>query len=134
MGDVNPTVAHVRLVQPSAIPSLKGLFLKNKLMYFLGLCKSQLFFEPRVDLFESLGLSTHESVMTVYEDGCMYVPVQNCEGPRVRLEVGMDIGLIRMIGESVDEFDDMVCEDECNVGVHWDRCGGESMDGPGVVV
>ena len=75
----------MRLVQPSTIPSLK----------------------TRVHLFESLRLSTHEAMKTVYGDRYMYVPVQNCEGASVLLEDGKDVGLIRitgMIGVSMDYF------------------------------
>ena len=56
-------------------------------------------FEPKNDVFESYGLSSHEAVISVCEDVCMYVPVQNYEGVSVHLEEGIDIGLIRVVGK-----------------------------------
>ena len=127
----NPIVAHVRLVQSSAIPSLKGQFLKVQAMSTLPESrKSQVLFEPKNDVFESYGLSSHEAVISVCEDGCMYVPVQNCEGVSVHLEEGIDIGLIRVVGKVGTELNS--CEfknsfnGECEVDVSED---GQNVSG-----
>ena len=63
--------AHVSLVQSSTIPSLKGRFLKVQPDCTLTDCKSEVLLEPQL---ESLGLRTHESVVTVLEDGYVIKP------------------------------------------------------------
>ena len=86
----DPVVAHVRLIQASTVPSLKGRFLKVKVDRTLPECseesKPPILFEPDSDTLESRGLSTQESLVTVDEDGCAWVPVQNCEGVCAHLE------------------------------------------------
>ena len=117
--------AHVSLVQSSTIPSLKGQFLKVQPDCTLTDCKSEVLLEPQLDIFESLGLRTHESVVTVLEDGYMYVPVQNCDGVSVRLEQGTDVGVVRCVSECIEvgSVDSIVadstevrCISECIVG------------------
>ena len=93
--------AHVSLVQSSTIPSLKGQFLKIQPDCTLTDCKSEVLLEPQLDIFESLGLRTHESVVTVLEDGYMHVPVQNCDGVNVRLEQGTDVSGIVGSGSGI---------------------------------
>jgi len=97
--DSNPIIAHVRLVQTSAIPSLKGQFLKVQPECTLPeSCKSQVLFEPRGNVFESYGLLSHEAVISVCGDGCMYVPVQKSDGGvSVHLEKGIEVGVIREV-------------------------------------
>ena len=114
----NPVVARVRLVQSCTVPSLKGQFLKVQADGTLpGSCKSQVLFEPQVDVLGPCGISSNEAIVSVCEDNCMYVPVRNCDGASVCLEKGMDIGVIRVVGELGPEmsfcggFDVSVCEE-----------------------
>lgn len=80
----NPGVAHVRLVEVITVPSLKGCFMKVKADYCTTGLKaaagSPLLFEPQHEVFEPLGLSTYESLVTLSDDGCMLVTVQNYQG------------------------------------------------------
>lgn len=96
--DPNPIVSHVRLVQSSTIPSLKGQFLPVQAECTLPeSSQSQVLFEPKRDIFESLGIHSHEAMISVCEDGHMYVPVHNCEGVSAHLEEGIEVGVIRSV-------------------------------------
>ena len=82
-------------------------------------------FEPQLDIFESLGLRTHESVVTVLENGCMYVPVQNCDRVSVRLEQGTDVGVVRCVSECIEVGSvDGIVADSTEV-----RCVSECIEG-----
>ena len=111
----DPVVAHVRLIQASTVPSLKGRFLKVKVDRTLPECsgesKPPILFEPDSDTLESRGLSTQESLVTVDEDGCAWVPVQNCEGVCAHLEKGMEVGTARYVKTVVES----VCDSESGV-------------------
>lgn len=110
--DANPIVAHVKLVHTCAIPSLKSQFLKVQAECTLPeSCKSQVLFEPKEKVFESHGLLSHEAVVSVSEDGCMYVPVQNCDGVSVHIEEGIDVGVIRCVGALGPELNLSVISD-----------------------
>ena len=120
--DPNPVVAHVSSVQTCSIPSLKGQFLKVQTGCTLPeACKS----EPKGDVLESYGLCSHEAMVSVCEDGSMYVPIQNYDGVSVQVEEGVNIGIIR----SVESFGPSkeVCfsdSDTCEVGI-----GEEKLEG-----
>jgi len=96
--NTNSIVVHVKLVHTSAIPSLKGQFLKvHAECTWPESCKSQVLFEPKGDVFESHGLLTPEAYVLVSEDGCMYVPVQSGYDVNVHIEEGIDVGVIRCV-------------------------------------
>lgn len=77
-GEPNCKVAHVRLVQSVTLPSLKGRFLKVQAESSPSSLKltpgCPVLFEPHSSFFEPLGLCTHESLVTVQDDGCMWYP------------------------------------------------------------
>ena len=56
-----PTTAHVRLLQSSSVPSLRGCYVRAQVDdAFHGVCETgqqSLLFEPQQDEFESVGLS-----------------------------------------------------------------------------
>ena len=98
----DPVVAHVRLIQASTVPSLPECS---------GESKPPILFEPDSDTLESRGLSTQESLVTVDDDGCTWVPVQNCEGVCAHLEKGMEVGTARYVKTVVES----VCDSEGGV-------------------
>ena len=95
----NPGVAHVRLVEAVTVPSLKGCLMKVKADCgcpgLRAVSGSPLLFEPRHHALEPLGLGSHESLVTVLDDGCMLVPVHNYQGTSAFLEAGMEVGSAR---------------------------------------
>ena len=99
----HPSVAHVRLVEAVTVPSLKGCFLKVQ----AGCCATglravsgtPLLFEPRHNALEPLGIGSHESLVTVLDDGCMMVPIQNYQGTSAFLEAGMEVGCAVSVGD-----------------------------------
>jgi len=102
-------VAHVRLVQSSTVPSLKGRFLRVKVDGDLPKCGGDsgppVLFEPESEVLTSTGLVLPESLVTVDDTGCTLVPVQNCEGVCVHLEEEMKIGTVRHVGKVKDVVD-----------------------------
>lgn len=56
-----------------------------------GKSASQVLLEPRIEAFESMGLRTHESLVSVSGE---LVLVQNSEGTCVHLEEGMELGVV----------------------------------------
>lgn len=100
------SISSVRLVQTESIPSLKGRFLevevnqdKSNFHVHSGSC---VLFEPQAGLFEPLGLHSHESLLTVQENGCVLVSVQNPGGATVRLDKGLNIGVVSCVLECCD--------------------------------
>lgn len=87
--------SNLRLVESSTIPSLKGKFLEVQVDGTLPMCDgksaSQVLLEPRIEAFESMGLRTHESLVSVSGE---LVLVQNSEGTCVHLEEGMELGVV----------------------------------------
>ena len=53
---------------------------------------SHVLFKPEV---EPLGLHSHESLVTVQDNGCVLVPVQNPEGTSICLDEGLNVGVVR---------------------------------------
>ena len=99
--DNDHRVAHVRLV---AIPGLKGRFVELEVgcgdsSIQIG---SPVLFEPKPDVFEILGLSSHESVVTVRDNGCIVVPIRNPVGGSVCMTKGLQIGTVRCVTEYYD--------------------------------
>ena len=123
--NAKPKIACVRLVQSVFIPSLKGRFLEVKVYHSdqLG-CSvsngSHVLFEPEVGLFEPLGLHSHESLVTVQDNGCVLVPVQNPEGTSVCLDEGLNVGVVRCITDCF-EVRNYNGVEECN-GVSGSSC------------
>ena len=60
---------------------------------------SPVLFEPKPDVFEILGLSSHESVVTVRDNGCIVVPIRNPVGGSVCMTKGLQIGTVRCVTE-----------------------------------
>ena len=102
--DNDHRVAHVRLVESVSIPGLKGRFVELEVgcgdsSIQIG---SPVLFEPKPDVFEILGLSSHESVVTVRDNGCIVVPIRNPVGGSVCMMKGLQIGTVRCVTEYYD--------------------------------
>ena len=99
-----PTVAHVRLVQATTIPSRKGRFVKChvdgihcRVKCPVGSESNEVkccLFEPARDV-ESHGLCSHDSLITVDIDGMALIPVENYQGLPIKLKKGMQLGVVR---------------------------------------
>ena len=70
--ETNPKISLVRLVQGTTIPSLKGSFVKVKAYDLPLLPGTSILFEPNGDRLELSGLHSHESVVTMLDDGCQW--------------------------------------------------------------
>ena len=117
--------ACVSLIHATTIPSHGGRFLKA---HIEGECRpgDQLLFEPLKDHLELMGLSGVDSLLTVHEEGTVFVQVQNlCKGKTI---VPKDVKLGR-----VEPFN----ESEANVNPPPSSVTDESVcakvvvDGPG---
>ena len=102
--DNDHRVAHVRLVESVSIPGPKGRFVELEVgcgdsSIQIG---SPVLFEPKPDVFEILGLSSHESVVTVRDNGCIVVPIRNPVGGSVCMTKGLQIGTVRCVTEYYD--------------------------------
>ena len=92
--EAGPKVAHVRLIQSTTIPSLKGSFVKVKVQDdSFSQPGSPVLFEPLGHQLESVGLQSHESLVTMGDDGCILVPLLNVQGSSSSLEEGMELGI-----------------------------------------
>ncbi len=49
-----------------------------------------------------MGLGIHESLITVDDEGCVLVPVQNYDGVSVHLEEGMEVGTVSCVEKVID--------------------------------
>ena len=99
--DNDHRVAHVRLVESVSIPGLKGRFVELEVgcgdsSIQIG---SPVLFEPKPEI---LGLSSHESVVTVRDNGCIVVPIRNPLGGSVCMTKGLQIGTVRCVTEYYD--------------------------------
>ena len=89
-------------------------------------------FEPNGNVFESCGLYSHEAIISVYEDGSMYVPVQNCDGACVHLDQGIDVGVTRCVSALGPELNycNFIMEKGDKIEVGEEKTGGnEDSDG-----
>ena len=94
-------IARVRLVQSTTIPSLKGSFVKVEVEDPKGLTPgSSVLFEPTMDQLEPLGLHSHESLVTMAEDGSMLIPLLNPQGTSAQLEGGAEVGVARCVSSA----------------------------------
>jgi hypothetical protein len=125
----NDRVSSVRLVQSVSIPSLKGRFLEVKVdqnKSGSGIPSgSSVLFEPHAGLLQPLGLHSHESLVTVQDNGCVLVPVQNPDGTTVRLDKGLNIGDVRCISE----HSEVINYNEGMEGVNYMEGSNEVSDG-----
>ena len=87
-------IARVCLVQSTTIPGQKGRFVKARVDGDPHEVE-HLLFEPKHEFLESLGVCTQESVVTVHPDGMVLIPMQNFQGVPVRLEGGVQLGVVR---------------------------------------
>ena len=87
------TQAQVHLVQAATIPSMKGRIVKACVSDGYS-PNEQLLFEPRHEALEPLGLSAHESLVTV-SDGIALIPLQNFQGVSVKLDKGTPLGMVQ---------------------------------------
>ena len=90
-------VAHVRLIETVNLPSLKACFAKvqldpNQLGPGTRCNGSHVLFEPSPQVLESVGLQSHESLVTLCEGGCMLVTLMNVQGSSASLNRGINIG------------------------------------------
>ena len=71
--------AQVNLVQAATIPGMRGCYVKAKIdpQQFMG---DELLFEPESRTLEPLGLSATESLVSVDQQGHMFIPVHNYQG------------------------------------------------------
>jgi hypothetical protein len=128
--DTDHRVAHVRLVEPVSIPGLKGRFVE-----LVGCGDSNIrigspvLFEPKPDVFEILGLSSHESVVTVRDNGCKVVPIQNPVGGSVCMVKGLEIGTVRCVTECYDVKSYGMVNGEEEVRSEYDENGVDGIEG-----
>ena len=87
--------AQVNLVQATAIPGMKGCYVKARVdqEQFRG---DELLFEPESKKLESLGVSALESLVSIDRDGHMLIPIHNYQGVCVKLSEGTQLGAVRV--------------------------------------
>ena len=86
--------AQVNLVQATAIPGMKGCYVKAHVNQ--EQCRGdEVLFEPESKSLESLGVSALESLVCVDRDGHMLIPIHNYQGVCVKLSERMQLGAVR---------------------------------------
>ena len=106
-----PETTCVALIQATTIPSQQGRFLKAKLSQDYSPGK-QFLFEPEIEGLENLGLSGVESLVTVRDEGTVFIPVQNLQGQKICLPSGTTLGKV----ETFDGSKPIPCLDEQHCG------------------
>ena len=90
--------AKVGLVKSVCIPGYRGRCVEAKVLHRSE--GGEFLFEPRGEVFDCLGVSVRECLLTVGSDGTVTIPVDNFQSRPVRLECGLDVGVLRSV---VDE-------------------------------
>jgi len=74
--NTNPVIAHVRVVQSTSIPSLKGSFVRVRADDAVEIPPtSHVLFEPLCNKLELAGLSSHKSMVSFMDDKCLLAPM-----------------------------------------------------------
>ena len=85
--------AKVSLVQASAFPGQKGLFLEDQVEGYVQEGWDVLF-EPDWECLSKQGLGAFHSLLTVGSEGTVFVPVQNIQPAAVKLQTGIPLGIV----------------------------------------
>ena len=84
----------MNLVQATTIPGMKGCYVRAHID--TKQCRGgDTLFEPEHKMLEPLGVSAHESLVSVDQNGLTLIPVHNYQGVCVRLDEGIKLGAVR---------------------------------------
>ncbi len=100
--EASSTEARVCLTQTVSVPGRKGRFLEAAVHCHFQK-GDELLFEPNTNFLKSHGLSAQESLLTVRPHGTILIPMQNFQTSTVRLEEGMEIGQVELLGVSAQD-------------------------------
>ena len=87
-------------------------------------------FEPKHSTLKNLGLNTQESLLTVYSDGMVLIPIENFQGVPVTLEKGAQLGVAKSYELEVVVMDENVLNKgnftavtatPCNCSEHYEQ-------------
>ena len=84
-------ITRVRLVKTVSIPSQASKIVKAEIENCTRKGEHCVF-EPDVGIVESSGLSIPETVLTIGEKGRVYIPLQNLQPSRIKLQRGTELG------------------------------------------
>lgn len=95
-GTGEPVAARVSLLTAVSIPSNTGYCPKAKVAD--ASTNGDVLFEPRQEVFDSLGISVQGSLLRVGGDGTVIIPAENFLSIPAKLGSGVDIGVAQGSG------------------------------------